>query len=203
MSSEHVRAVVRSFDERAASYDESRMHRDLAHAVAEFALPDAPAPSGTVLDAATGTGLLLRALASRAPGAALVGVDLSEEMLAVARRHLPHARLFVADVASTGLESGSVDLVTCVTALHLFEHPDAAFAEWRRVLRAGGRVVTATFAEHGASPTARRPAYIRNHAPFATPERLASMARAHFRLARHGIWTDGSDRVLLAELIPR
>ncbi len=125
VSSDVHETIRRRFDERAAHYDESDMHRGVADAVARFASLDGV---DAVLDVATGTGLVLRALRDRlarqgAQEPRLVGVDLSPQMLMVARRELPGATLEVADAASLPLPDASVDLVTCVTALHILPDP--------------------------------------------------------------------------------
>jgi len=192
-------AVAAAYDARAATYDESAMHRDLAVEVAAFcALDDVR----DVLDVATGTGLVLRALAAAAPRPlAMTGVDLSPDMLAVARREVPAVRLVRADAVALPLDDRSVDLVTCVTALHLLPDPAAALTEWARVLRPGGRVVTATFTGFGR-PAVVRHAFPVHHDRFATPELLAARAaEAGLRLRRHAAWRHaGGDALLLGEL---
>ncbi len=85
------RGVIAShFDARATSYDESASHRWQAEqAVATLA----PAPGDAVVDVATGTGLVLRAMDAAAPGdTRLVGVDVAIEMLNTARRRSPARR---------------------------------------------------------------------------------------------------------------
>ena len=200
-------AMIGRFDERAATYDDNAMHRALADAVAAFASLDGV---GTVLDVATGTGLFLRALGSARP-LRMVGIDLSPGMLAVARAALPEAELVVGDAAALPFAAGSVDLVTCVTALHLVPDADAAFREWVRVLRPGGRVVTATFgpptdaaptdaAAHGGDEPRPYPTFSDR---FHTPEALArAVAPAGLVVRRHAWWTHGGDTLLLAELSP-
>lgn len=203
-------AIRRRFDERAAHYDESDMHRAVAAAVARFVSLDGVE---TVLDVATGTGLVLRAMRDRlaaetskaAPGGdastpRFIGIDLSPGMLAVAGRELPNATLHVADAAALPLPDVSVDLVTCVTALHMIPDAAAAIAEWRRVMRPGGRAVTATFAQSDRGTRNTHP-YPVNHAPFASPEDVARTAAAlGFSLRRFEIWTNAQDDVLIAEL---
>lgn len=196
-------AVAAAYDARAATYDESAMHRDLAAEVAAFcALDTAPAAARDVLDVATGTGLVLRALAASAPRPRrMTGVDLSPDMLAVARRELPGATFVRADAAALPVADCSVDLVTCVTALQLMPRPDLVLAEWARVLRPGGRAVTATFTGFGRPARPRRDVPV-DHDRFASPERMADLARpAGLRLRRHAAWrhADG-DAFLLAEL---
>ncbi|MFF9561812.1 class I SAM-dependent methyltransferase [Leifsonia sp. NPDC014704] len=198
-AAEHLRTVRERFDDRAPTYDESAMHRDLAAAVAAFADLNGV---DAVLDVATGTGLVLRALRDRGYTGGATGVDLSPRMLAEARRHLPDADLLEADATRLPLGDGTFDLVTCVTGLQLFPHPVAAIAEWTRVLRPGGRAVTATFltfdpSKHRSAP----PQAFIDHAPFDSVEHLAdTVESAGFRVARTATWTDGADELLLAEL---
>lgn len=203
--SDGVRAVRRAFDQRAPVYDEDRMHRAVASATADFISLDGVE---TVLDVATGTGLLLRAVHARDPGLRLVGVDISPGMLAVARTTLPEADWIESDAAALPIGDASVDLVTCVTALHLISDLTGVFAEWRRVLRPGGHAVTATFLQRAgqaflSAPTPERP-YTRNHVPFASIETMTRTAEGFgFTLARHMLWYGEYDTVLLSELVPR
>lgn len=196
---DHLRMVRERFDGRAPTYDESEMHRALASAVAAFIALDGV---DTVLDVATGTGLVLRALRDRGFAGPLTGVDLSPGMIDEARRHLTDADLIVADAADLPLPDASFDLVTCVTGLQLFPHPGAAIAEWARVLRPGGRAVTATFV--AVDPTRHRaapPPGTSDHSPFDSVAHLTeTVAPAGFRVARTQTWTEGADELLIAEL---
>ncbi len=217
MTDDLLAAVRARFDGRAGEYDDSAMHRGLAAAVAEFALADARNVHD-VLDVGTGTGLVLRALRERDPSLSLTGIDLSNGMLEVAREALPDAVLVQGDATALMFGDGEFDLVTCVTSLHLFPDARAAIAEWVRVLRSGGRAVTATFgdidlSQHGGRPGAAVPPaghhgaggspYPTHHELFRTPELLAeTVAPAGLVVARHEWWTHGDDRVLLAELRP-
>ena len=94
------------------------------------------------LDVGCGTGALLEEVRARWPGAAGVGVDLSLEMLAIARHRLPPTvALIAADAGRLPLADGSFDLATCTSALHHWPEPEVALAEVARVLRPGGRLV--------------------------------------------------------------
>jgi ubiquinone/menaquinone biosynthesis C-methylase UbiE len=200
-----VDAVRARFDGRAPTYDGSAMHRDLATTVAGFVDLDGVR---TLLDVATGTGLVLRALRDVAPDPLrMIGVDVSPGMLAVARAALPGAVLLEADARRLPVADSSVDLVTCVTGLHLIPDTDRVLAEWARVLRPGGRAVTATFAafdpthHHRVVAASAPPPYPVVHDPFRTPEALAATAgSAGFTLGRTTTWTDGHDTLLITEL---
>jgi SAM-dependent methyltransferase len=97
-----------------------------------------------VLDLGCGTGRLASALAER--GLARVwGVDVSAEMLAVARRRLPRSvGLKRARAERLPFADGWFDAVAAWLVAHLLDRP-RAFAEARRVLRPGGRLVVVTF----------------------------------------------------------
>jgi ubiquinone/menaquinone biosynthesis C-methylase UbiE len=171
--------ITARFDGYAPVYDESAMHRGLAKAVAAFIRSQGV---HDVLDVGTGTGLLLRSL-PRAPWR-LVGVDLAPAMLAIARAALPNARFELADASRLDFPDASFDLVTCVTVLHLVPDATAAMREWRRVLRLGGRIVLATFADDDLVTIARHAANERAipvvdlHAPFGSQDSLERLGAA-------------------------
>lgn len=111
------------------------------------------------LDLATGPGTIALELA--ALGSTVVGIDVSPEQVATARRvakerHLEDRACFrVADAQDTGLDASSFDLVTAGQCWHWFDSR-AAMAEARRVLRPGGVLAIAHYcylAEH--APVAR------------------------------------------------
>ncbi|MSQ13520.1 MAG: SAM-dependent methyltransferase [Dehalococcoidia bacterium] len=96
-----------------------------------------------VLDLACGQGVLSRALHER--GAQVTGVDLSTQLVEIARRRSPKGiRFLVADaVRLVGLDDGRFDAVTCMLALQNMESPEVALHEASRVLRPDGRLVLA------------------------------------------------------------
>lgn len=104
-----------------------------------------------LLDIGTGTGRMLEIFGPRVERA--IGVDLSREMLAVARVNLERANLRNcsirhADMYQLPLPGGSFDAVVIHQVLHYAERPDQVIAEAARVLRPGGRLVIVDFAPH-------------------------------------------------------
>lgn len=100
-----------------------------------------------MLDVATGTGDFALLAARRLRPESLLGVDLSEGMLDVARRKAKAAGLEGAvdfrkdDCMSLSLPSDSFDAVTVAYGIRNFEDLDRGLQEMRRVLRPGGRLV--------------------------------------------------------------
>ena len=97
-------------------------------------------PVGRALDAACGTGRHSALLTEL--GWDVVGVDATAGMLDVARAKVPDADFREGRMEALPLEDGSVDLVTCALALTHVEDLGPVFAEFSRVLRPGGRLVT-------------------------------------------------------------
>ncbi len=104
------------------------------------------APGRRFLDAGCGTGDDVRALARLVmPGGAVVGIDNSQAMLAVARERAADTGLPVtfASADVLGLSYGDDSFDGCLADRSLMHVPDPrqALAELRRVTRPGGRVV--------------------------------------------------------------
>ncbi len=131
------------FGERAAMYVTSATHRD-PEVLARLVALAAPEPDWDALDVATGTGHTAFALAPHVR--AVVGLDLTPEMLAEAERvraerGLANVTFRAGDVHALPFAGASFDLVTARRAPHHFADIGKALGEMRRVLRPGGRLV--------------------------------------------------------------
>ena len=103
-------------------------------------------PGDEVLDVATGTGAVAWELL-RQKGCAVVGVDQSPEMLAVAREHLPATvKLVEASAEHLPFEDASFDALTVTYLLRYVDDPGATLAELARVVRSGSTVASLEFA---------------------------------------------------------
>ena len=98
---------------------------------------------GALLETAAGTGRATRALARAAPGAAITATDLNPPMLARAAEVVdaPNVVWREADALALPFADASFDAVACQFGVMFFPDKIAGFAEARRVLRPGGRLV--------------------------------------------------------------
>ncbi len=115
---------------------------------AEIALEEVRlAPGDRVLDIACGTGIVARVAAERLGGAGrIVGVDISPDMLAVARSAGPGVDWREGHAAALPLADGErFDVVACQQGMQFFPDKPAAAAEMRRALAEGGRLAVATW----------------------------------------------------------
>jgi SAM-dependent methyltransferase len=103
----------------------------------------------TVLNAGAGTGALVDAIRSAAPTARVVALDVSPQMLRVARvkRTAPAVQ---ADAMTLPMAAEAVHAVILAYVLFHLADPLAALKEAARVLRSGGRVGTVTCASQRA-----------------------------------------------------
>jgi SAM-dependent methyltransferase len=111
-------------------------------------------PGQRVLDVACGTGIVARVAADRLAGAGrVVGVDLNEAMLAVARRVRPDLEWRQGDAEALPFPPASFDRVLCQMALMFFPDRARALREMRRVAAPDGVaafVVPASLADQPA-----------------------------------------------------
>lgn len=113
----------------------------------------APEPGERVLDVGCGNGALALAIAPRvAPDGSVLGLDLSGPMLTAARQRAVEAGLanvaFEQDDAQVAAwPEASFDAAVSRFGVMFFEDPVAAFANIRRALRPGGRLVFACWQE--------------------------------------------------------
>lgn len=94
---------------------------------------------GKVLDVACGTGDMAVELLRQ--GCSVTGVDLSKEMMAIAKRKAPQAEYRLADVERLPFGEASFDAVTCAFGVRNFVHLEQGLCEMLRVLKPGGRMV--------------------------------------------------------------
>jgi ubiquinone/menaquinone biosynthesis C-methylase UbiE len=126
--------VRRQFDALAPVWESMRLEDSLA--TYEAGLEALPAPPARALDLGTGTGAGAVVIARRFPETEVVGVDLSGEMLEVARRGLPdelRGRITFqrVDASKLPFEDGSFQLVAHANMIPFFD-------ELARVLAPGG-----------------------------------------------------------------
>ncbi|MFC3070924.1 ArsR/SmtB family transcription factor [Phenylobacterium soli] len=148
------RAQVASdyFARNAARWDEIRSlyvaEGDVEAAILKAA---GPGPFRRLVDLGSGTGRMLTLLGPKAQVA--LGLDLSQQMLNIARGHVAEAGLKACelrhgDIFSTRLPDGEADLVVVHQVLHYLADPAAAVKEAARITAPGGKLLIVDFAPH-------------------------------------------------------
>ena len=148
-----LQRAVRFFKKNAANWDnlrrlyldEDRVNAELLGFVQRAGQPV------DLLDIGTGTGRVVELLGPHVRAA--TGVDISREMLTLARSvleqsNLTNCQVRLADMYDLPFADGSFDAACMNMVLHYAREPAAALREARRVLRPGGRLIIVDFAAH-------------------------------------------------------
>ena len=137
------------WDKNAGRYDRF-MRKDRAAYDEMYELIRSVVRHKTVLELATGTGLIAKHIVNAA--AHIEATDASAEMIAEAKRDTRSAKLHfsVQDMFRLPYADKSFDVVIVSNALHIVPQPEKALAEIRRVLKDDGVLIAPTFT-HGNS----------------------------------------------------
>lgn len=128
-----------AFNKQAAVYDSSHFSRFPRECYPIVVEEVSKHTFRRVLDLGCGTGVLLQRVIGKFPDCTAEGLDLSEEMLNVARERLgTSAGLTTGDAENMPYRDGEFDLVMCTESFHHFPQPEKALQEIYRVLRFGG-----------------------------------------------------------------
>jgi len=145
-------AAQNYFRRHAAQWDRIRQLH-VADAAVEAAIRGALAdkPIRSLLDLGTGTGRMLELFGGDIERG--LGLDLSLDMLALARARLDraglkHCSVRHGDIYDLALPRDSFDAVIIHQVLHFLDDSARAIAEAARVLRPGGRLLVVDFAPH-------------------------------------------------------
>ena len=138
------------WDKNAGRYDRF-MRKDRAAYDEMDALIRPVVKAKTVLELATGTGLIAKHIVNAA--AHIEATDASAEMIAEAKRDTRSAKLHfsVQDMFRLPYAEESFDVVIVSNALHIVPQPEKALAEIRRVLKDDGTLIAPTFTHAGNS----------------------------------------------------
>ncbi len=150
-----------------ASYDRiERSIGDFGQAVLAAADPQ---PGEKVIDVGCGLGGTTRSLADAVGlGGHVLGVDISEELVASARAHrVPNATFVVGNAATHPFEAASYDLVFSRFGVMFFGEPVAAFRNFQQAMKPDGRLVFLCWRKPDENPWGLVP--VRAAAPFLPP----------------------------------
>jgi len=150
----------------------------------------------TVLELATGTGLIAKHVVNAA--AHIEATDASAEMIAEAKRDNRSAKLHfsVQDMFRLPYVEESFDVVIVSNALHIVPQPEKALAEIRRVLKDDGVLIAPTFTHAGNSFSGKVRAFFMKLVGFPLHSRWTS--EEYLRFLRQNGWAVRKSAVLKA-----
>ena len=183
------------WDRNAGRYDRF-MRKDRAAYEKIYALLRPVVKAKTVLELATGTGLIAKNVVNAA--AHIEATDASPEMIVEASRDNRSAKLHfsVQDMFRLPYANQSFDVVIVSNALHIVPQPEKALQEIKRVLKDDGVLIAPTFTHAGNSFRGKVKAFFMRMAGFPLHSRWTSEEYLRF-LSQNG-WTVRKSAVLKA-----
>ena len=174
------------WDKNAGRYDRF-MRKDRAAYDEMYALIRPIVRHKTVLELATGTGLIAKHIVNVA--AHIEATDASAEMIAEAKRDNRSAKLHfsVQDMFRLPYAEESFDVVIVSNALHIVPQPEKALAEIRRVLKDEGVLIAPTFTHAENSFSGKVKAFFMKLAGFPLHSRWTS--EEYLTFLRQNGWT--------------
>jgi SAM-dependent methyltransferase len=128
-----------------------QISRGISDSIEHCVLRLSPQPGERILDLSTGTGWTSRLVARR--GATVVGVDIADGLLEVARARARADGLSITyrigDAEALPFEDGAFDAVVSTYGVMFASRPERAAAELARVCRPGGRLGLTTWHSDG------------------------------------------------------
>ena len=181
------------WDRNAGRYDRF-MRKDRAAYEEMYALIRPVVKAKTVLELATGTGLIAKHIVNAA--AHIEATDASAEMILEAKRDNQSAKLHfsVQDMFRLPYADKSFDVVIVSNALHIIPQPEKALAEIRRVLKDDGVLIAPTFTHGNSTLRGRLKLFFMKLAGFPLNSRWSSADYLAF-LRQNG-WTVRKSAVL-------
>ena len=183
------------WDRNAGRYDRF-MRKDRAAYEKMYELIRPIVKNKTVLELATGTGLIAKNIVNAA--AHIEATDASAEMIAEAKRDNRSAKLYfsVQDMFCLPYANQSFNVVIVSNALHIVPQPEKALAEIRRVLKDGGVLIAPTFTHAGNSFSGKVRAFFMKLAGFPLHSKWTS--EEYLRFLRQNGWAVRKSAVLKA-----
>ena len=183
------------WDKNAGRYDRF-MRKDRAAYDEMYELIRPIVRHKTVLELATGTGLIAKHIVNAA--AHIEATDASAEMIAEAKRDNRSAKLHfsVQDMFRLPYANQSFDVVIVSNALHIVPQPEKALQEIKRVLKDDGTLIAPTFTHAGNSFSGKVKAFFMKLAGFPLHSRWTS--EEYLRFLRQNGWTVRKSTVLKA-----
>ena len=136
-----------AFSRGAAAYDGSTAVQALVRARVQALAVEAAPGARTLLDVGAGTGRLVADLLAARPWLRVAAVDLAPGMCAATRSAAPAVAVAAADAEALPFGDAGFDLAVTSSAFQWLPRLEPALGECARVLRPGGHLVLALFAE--------------------------------------------------------
>lgn len=143
--------IKNMFDEISSYYDTMNnvISFGMHYLIKYFAIKELNIePRTMILDLCCGTGDFTKIISKFYPRARVIGFDISEKMLKIAKQKNPIGVFMQGDCTELPFEDGEFDYITMGFGLRNIQNREKAIAEIYRTLKKGGKFLQLDFGEH-------------------------------------------------------
>ncbi len=133
--------TIKEFAQKADSYDSAGMFEMVKADYDEIIDEVLKEPYETLIDYGCGTGEFLNRIYQRRPEAKYTGVDITPEILEVARKKNKEIEFVNGDSEAVSFSGKTVNVITCIHSFHHYTNPGAFIANAFASLHPGGRLI--------------------------------------------------------------
>ena len=159
MQDEHIKikeSINKTFDNVAKNYDKNEQFIISAKKLVEF-IPHDKNESFTILDLSTGTGNISIELAKSYKNATIFAVDISEQMLNIAKNkakalNIDNITFYKQDVENLTLNNNEFDIVTCGYGLFFYPNMDETYKNICNIIKPNGKFIFSSFTDDAFNP---------------------------------------------------
>ena len=149
-------SINNTFDNVAENYDKNEQFIISARKMVEF-IPHAKNESFKILDLSTGTGSIAIELAKRYQNATIYAVDISEQMLNVAKSKakalkIDNIKFYKQDAEKLTLPDNEFDIVTCGYGLFFYPNMDETYKNICNIIKQNGKFIFSSFTDEAFNP---------------------------------------------------
>ena len=141
-------------------------------------------PRGKALEIGSGTGHWTKFF--KHLGFDIIGVDISDKMLEIARKKLPNIQFVKADATSLPFDDETFDYVFAITAFEFIENQEKAFQEAFRVLKTGGYFLIGALNLNSELGQHKHESKTFKNAKFFTPQQLEQILKNYGSVSMQG-----------------
>ena len=146
MNMENLEQKNREFFDKIAQYYDKRIFKNLLLNPVKNALEFVNIKENSkILDAGCGTGNLLMLLSNKNKGLKLYGIDISKEMIKVARKKLKNAKIKLEAVERLNFKKDYFDYIFSIDAFHHYYNYDLVMKNFYRILKKDGYLIVVDF----------------------------------------------------------
>jgi len=149
--------ILKTFDKAAKDYDNNKQFIISSKKLITYISDKNYTSSSKVLDLSTGTGNVAIQIAKKYPSISILGVDISSQMLSIAKRkinklNIKNIKLVEQDVETLDFSKNEFDTITCAYGLFFFPNMQEVYKNICTFIKPSGQFIFSSFTHEAFEP---------------------------------------------------